>query len=808
MSLISSSFQDGTARNPVSGGADVAGFPREFEKIPGSVHLVKGWRFRKILPVVSEWKSVQLPHNPFTASLHGPGNWEGICEYVRELHWTSEEDGVPNGQGSEREEGHGGGSVISHCLEFGAAMSKARVFLDELLLAQHEGGYLPFVVDLQQHLLDEKPHQLRVELDNRWDPTVPPGKPHNELDFCCYGGLYRDIRLLVRREVYIVHENECVPSGAGAVYLQTRSFCQETQRAELLTQVHLRNPTARKQTVVLHQRIVDEHSGILAAHDVVVVLDAVGDRVVTLQHEVEGVLGWTPLSPKMYSVFIEVKTSAGDVLDSRFYRFGFRVLQISASTGLVINGRRFRPRGCNRHQDHPYVGYALPDNAQYRDAVRIKEAGFDYVRLSHYPQSPAFLRACDELGILVMNSIPGWQQMTDARFREACLENARQLIRRDRNHPCVVLWELSLNETEMDAEFIASMHRIGKEESLELAFYTCGWMPGYDVYLRARQHGGLHEPLADDQALVISEYGDWEYYAGTDGFDQAQSEALFDAEFNSRVFRGDGPDRLLRQAQNHMEALEEMLRTPAIADGLWCMFDYPRGYHQLRAGCGIMDFFRLPKWSFYFYRSQRHADEVYDGVETGPMVFIAYDCMRSKPGALWVFSNLSRVELYVNGTSIGVSEVGETSLSLPHPPHVFHVKSFHSGVMEARASSPCGSVASHRIKTAGTPARLEVWVDFKSRYPGADAYLDDLLFVHAAVVDEEGCECSDAQERVSFELEAHAAAEWIGPKVVETEAGIASGMFRIAADVARVTLRCESESGLRGFWQLPSSTFL
>ena len=127
------------------------------------------------------------------------------------------------------------------------------------------------------------------------------------------------------------------------------------------------------------------------------------------------------------------------------------------TNGFSINGEKMFLRGCNEHQEYPYIGYALPDSAHYRDARKIKDAGFDYIRLSHYPHAPAFMDACDELGLVVMNSIPGWQYFgASPAFAELQYRNCRDMIHRDRNRPSVILWEVSLNETAMPPEFMFS----------------------------------------------------------------------------------------------------------------------------------------------------------------------------------------------------------------------------------------------------------------------------------------------------------------------------------------------------------------
>ena len=171
---------------------------------------------------------------------------------------------------------------------------------------------------------------------------------------------------------------------------------------------------------------------------------------------VENPLLWAPNSPNLYTLKTKI-VSENKIVDEENTRIGIRNIKISED-GFYINGKKMFLRGINRHQEYPYIGYAISNNAQYRDAVKIKEAGFDYVRLSHYPHSNAFMDACDELGLVVIDAILGWQYYSDnPEFEAHQYKASRDLIRRDRNHPSVIAWELSLNESGMTESFIDSL---------------------------------------------------------------------------------------------------------------------------------------------------------------------------------------------------------------------------------------------------------------------------------------------------------------------------------------------------------------
>lgn len=738
--------------------------------------LDQGWRFRRLPAPGSSaeaWTEIDLPHSPFVCDLDGQQHWFGECEYQRNLELPP---GAPN----------------AHCALFiGAAMHSAVVFVDGKERARHQGGYLPFEIDVSDVLRDGRAHSVTLRLDNRDNPDVPPGKPYADLDFCWYGGLYRNAELRCSPALHITDPVEANAPASGGIFVRT--FSADAKSANVNVKTHVRNLEAVERKFTVEVELLD------------------GTRVVTKPWTSSAIVGprsnasiettltiaqprlWQPDSPALHHARVTLRSSEGEMLDRRTIRFGIRRISFSRSGGFTINGHRLRLRGTNRHQDHPYVGYALPPAAQRRDARRIKEAGFDYVRLSHYPQAPEFLDACDELGIVVMNAIPGWQFMGGEQFREACRQNAREVIRRDRNHPCVVLWELSLNETEMDAAFMASLHAIGHEEYPGDQMYTCGWQDHYDVFIHSRQHGEIHRWQNGDKALVIAEYGDWEFYAATEGFDQKTGAGVFDFWSHGRKRRQDGELGLRRQTANHVIALNDTLRSPAVLDGQWSMFDYPRGYDPVRAACGVMDFFRLPKFSYHFYRSQRDATEHGTNWNGGAMVFIASYWTPTSDLQVAVYSNCEEVELRLNGATIERQHPAKTAFTqyLPHAPFVFRLPQFVPGTLEAIGYIDGRAQARHLVATPGAPEKLTITVDDLGI--SAPEAQPDLLCVHVELRDAAGNLC--VEENTGIRLLIEGDATLLGGDRLAAEAGIASALVRVSPGSEGFDLEAHAESG-------------
>ena len=184
-----------------------------------------------------------------------------------------------------------------------------------------------------------------------------------------------------------------------------------------------------------------------------------------------------------------------------------------------VNDKLIKIRGANRHQSYPYVGYAMPKRAQYEDAELIKELGFNAVRTSHYPQSPDFLDKCDELGLLVFEEIPGWQNVGDESWQAIAVENVKDMIIRDKNHPSIILWGVRINESGDYHDFYTKTNEIAHEldpyrqtggvrcfphsELLEDVYtYNDFVNTGGDTYLRNKC-----DVTASSKPYLVTEYG-------------------------------------------------------------------------------------------------------------------------------------------------------------------------------------------------------------------------------------------------------------------------------------------------------------
>jgi beta-galactosidase len=676
------------------------------------------------------WESVSLPHTAHVEALvtgKDAPQWQGVCWYRKTLDLPVETRGK------------------KIFLRFEGAMNTAEIWVNGQSAGKFMGGYLPYVMDISKVARPGAKNIIAVRLDNRDNPITGP-KPLADLDFNLYGGLYRTASVIIKDKLHITDSIFADKIAGGGVFVTFPEVSKES--ATVHVQTHVNNSDDSSRAFVLRTALVDAKGRTVASvTSPMQTLAAGADGEVNQDLHVADPKLWSPQSPSLYRVQSQLMEK-GEVVDTEQTRVGIRRIEITRD-GFHINGEKMFLRGVNRHQEYPYVGNALSDDAQYRDARKIKEAGFDYVRLSHYPQSPAFLDACDELGLVVMDSIMGWQYFNnDPAFAELKYRECRQLVRRDRNHPCVILWEVSLNESDMPKYFVREAGAIAHEEYPGDQCYTCGWTKGYDVYIEARQHGGCTK--VTDQPCLVSEYGDWEYFAQNAGLAQEKWKDLQPDERNSRQWRGDGDVRLLQQARNFQEAHNDNLKTAAFADCVWVMYDYNRGYADDLESSGVMDIFRLPKFGYWFFRSQREADERVAGAESGPVVFIANYWTPQSPLEVRIFSNCEEVGLYLNDTLIERRrpDRSRTSTNLKHPPFTFKLDRFQPGTLRAVGYVDGREVARQERRTPGEPSQLSLRFDTSGRPFAARAR--DVVFCHADVIDESGTITPDVRTPVFF----------------------------------------------------------
>jgi|WetSurMetagenome_2_1015567.scaffolds.fasta_scaffold00059_23 beta-galactosidase len=719
-----------------------------------------------IPPANREWEKVTLPHTANTEPATVTGKqWTGICWYKKTFRAGKEFNG-------------------RHvALLFDGAMNDAIIYLNGVELYHNTGGYLPFYVDLTKDIKHGKENEILVKLNNSENKEIPPGKPLHDLDFLYYSGLYRNVSLIIKDKLHITNAVEVDSLHGGGI--MTGYTNVSSDQADVITSVVVRNDDKTLRIFSLNVNLLDAGGNKVAEakQENISLMPGIAATVTTRMNVIKPAL-WSPDSPFLYTLKTEI-IEGETIIDSDEQRIGIRDLKITAGKGLILNGKPVKIRGTNRHQEYPFIGYALSDNANYRDAYKIKEAGFNFVRCSHYPQSPAFLDACDELGIMVMDAIPGWQFIGDSTFRSAAVHDTRLMCRRDRNHPSIILWESSLNETWMPYGFLSELNKTAHTELSMMQCYTCSWMDTIcDVFGPARQHAKAPDywnKYNRKKPLLISEYGDWEYYANNAGFSQTEFKDLSTALRNSRQLRGAGERALLQQAFNFQEAHNSNLIGPAIGDANWLMYDYNRGYAPDIESSGIMDIFRLPKFSYWFYRSQS---------DRSPVCFIAYYNTPASGKLVRVFSNADTVMIYGDDKLIArqAPDINQNTVNLSHPPFTFTVKE-HFHKLSATGIKNGEKITSSSVTEASSPAAIRLSADFSNKPLAADGA--DAIFIYASIVDSTDNVVYASSDSVMFTVKGDAVI--VGQSHARAEAGIASVLLRAGTNPGRITIRAKAK---------------
>jgi len=706
------------------------------------------------------WDAVQLPHTTKVEPKIVNNQWQGISWYRKKFKLSNE---MKNKK---------------LFFKFEGAMNIAEVWVNEKKLIKHQGGYLPFVVDFTEVADFENENTIAVKLNNEDNPVTGP-KPLKTLDFNTYGGIYRNVWLIAKNSLHITDPIYANKKASGGVFVSYPEVSEELAKIQI--QTHVKNEDLGKNSFIIKNTLLKNDVEVISFESKEQVLNSNQEQEFVNNLTIDNPELWSPNSPSLYLLKTEI-IQDGKTVDKEITRIGIKTVKF-IDQDLYLNGKKTFLRGVNRHQEYPYIGYALSDNANYRDAKKIKEAGFDYVRLSHYPQSNSFMDACDELGLVTIDAILGWQYFSkDKEFQEHVFQASKNLIRRDRNHASVLAWEVSLNESWMPESFIDKLTKIAHEEYPGDQCFTAGWQSyGYDIYLQARQHRLQHYDSTLTKPYNVSEYGDWEYYAMNAGLNQDDWSGLLQEERSSRQLRSAGEKALLQQAKNIQEAHNDNLKTPAFADGYWVMYDYNRGYSNDLEASGIMDIFRVPKPSYYFYQSQRNYNDPFGK----PVLYIANNWQEYSPLDVTIFSNCDEVELFLNGKSLGRQKPDSNRVSdkLNHPPFTFSIAKFEKGTLEAKGYIDNEIIISDKRETPGKASKIKIKVD--DDYQNLKTEETDVFFIHAYITDNKDILVADSTDKILFKVDGKA--EIIGEESVIAEAGIASILVK-TSDIKNVKI--------------------
>lgn len=431
------------------------------------------WRFYKGSAVGAEakefndkaWQVVSLPNGieylPTEAS--GCINYQGEVWYRK--HFTPSE-------------ALKGKKLFLH---FEAIMGKSKIYVNGKLLAEHFGGYLPVSVDVTDALKWGEDNVIAVWADNSDDPTYAPGKPQDVLDYAYLGGIYRDCWLIAHNYVFITDPNYENEIAGGGLFIATDRVSE--QSTDILLKAHIRNEDKQGFAGKISYSLVDRAGKEVASSDVKLNIRKGTATSHNGKMKVKQPHLWTPESPYLYNLCVRIYDKNGNVVDGYRRRVGIRSIEFKGKDGFWLNGKPYgKPlMGANRHQDFAVVGNAVANSIHWRDAKKLKDLGLEVIRNAHCPQDPAFMDACDELGLFVIVNTPGWQFWNNEPiFAKRVYNDIRNMVRRDRNHPCVWLWEPILNETWYPEDFAGRVKGIVDEE------YPCPAIPVVMCKPRAR----------------------------------------------------------------------------------------------------------------------------------------------------------------------------------------------------------------------------------------------------------------------------------------------------------------------------------
>ncbi|KQY35936.1 beta-galactosidase [Caulobacter sp. Root487D2Y] len=598
-------------------------------------------------------------------------------------------------------------------IEFDGAFRDALVIVNGYILEREDSGYSPFRVDITDIANVGGDNSLVV----RVDASLGEGW------FYEGAGLYRHVWLVKTAPVHVPQWGVFVRARVdGTLSIDTDLVNEGDARAEF---------------ELLHTVLDAAGRPVLTPAAAPGRLPAWERQSLSLTVTLPSPVPWTLENPHLYSLVTEVKVG-GAVVDRYVTRFGVRSVVFDADKGFLLNGASVKLKGTCNHQDHAGVGAAIPDALQVWRLEQLKSMGCNAYRASHNPPTPELLDACDRLGIVVIDET---RRMSSD---PTSMDELERLVRRDRNHPSVILWSIGNEEpqqaTARGAKVAATMKRLVNRldpSRLVIAAMDQGFGEGISAVIDVQGFNYRHEKMDDfharfphvpvigtESASTVSTRGE---YARDD------AKAYVPAYDTEHPWWATTAEKWWSHAADR----------PWMAGGfIWTGFDYrgePTPFNRwpsVSSHFGALDTCGFPKDNYYYYRAWWRPE---------PLLHLLphwnWEGREGQPIAVWAHSNCDKVELFLNGKSQGVRDVvpnHHVEWSVPYAP----------GVIEAHGYKAGKVILRERRETAGPAAALRLTAD-RSRV-AADG--QDVAILKVEVLDAKGRSVPRADDLISFTL--------------------------------------------------------
>src|SRR6266702_2580812 len=474
-------------------------------------------------------------------------------------------------------------------VDFEGVMTASTVWINGVRLGEYKGGFTPFSFELTSHLKAGEENVLVVQVDSTERPDIPPFG--FQVDYMTFGGIYREVALRIVPAVYL--ENifttpKDVLSDHPSVEVKCFLAGTTESQGSYTIEAELRNGAdviARgRQPVELRSARGSQGAPVDAGNG----YDHDSALHTVLLSDFGKVELWDLDRPHLYTVNVRL-LRAGKLVDEDRRRIGFREA-LFTDHGFSLNGMIIKLRGLDRHQTFPFVGQAMAARVQRQDAKILRnDLHCNIVRTSHYPQSRHFLDCCDEIGLLVLEEIPGWQHIGPEPWKQISIDNVGRMIRRDWNHPSIVLWGVRINESKDDHSFYTRTNALAH------------------LLDPTRQTGGIRNFQESELLEEVFTMNDFGF-----PLKKPNHPLYLNTEFVGHTFptkTTDDDERQREHTLRHARIHNQLASDPQYAGGIgWCAFDY-NTHANFGSGdriCyhGVTDIFREPKAAAGFYKSQ------------------------------------------------------------------------------------------------------------------------------------------------------------------------------------------------------------